>query len=106
MAIDLPIHYETMSVLEKTKMLNNKVLVEVFDNRGTTESNIKVPITIDNPFGPEDGIIYNKPDSITDFNIGNRVVFTKYKGTRIYVAEGNRQFLLMDAGHILAIIKD
>ena len=106
MPLDVHIHYSDMSIIDKMKMLNNKVLVEVFDNRDTTEHGIKLPITRDNPFVPDKGIVYKLDPNITDFSKSDKVVIMKYKGTRIYSDEDNRQFLLLDAEHVVAVIKD
>ena len=89
--------------LETLRTRNNKVLIEIFDKRGKTESGIIVPITSENVFVPSEGIVVKIPDGVTDIKVGDKVMFEKYKGTRM-VCE-NRQFLLLDFSYILAIIE-
>lgn len=96
-AIRMPI-----SEIDKMKMLNNNVLIEVFDTRNEI-GGIKMIITQDNPFVPESGMVYKKPDSEVCFNVGDCVIIEKYKGRRVYATDENRQFILMDASHVLAI---
>lgn len=106
MPMDLPCHYHDMQIIDKMSMVNNLVLIEVFDNRDMTQSGIKIPITSENPFVPEWGIVYKMPNNITEFKVGDKVAIQKYKGTRFYSDIDNRQFLMLDASYILAIITD
>lgn len=89
--------------LETLRTRNNKVLIEIFDKRGKTESGIIVPITSENVFVPSEGIVVKIPNGITDIKVGDKVMFEKYKGTRMVCEK--RQFLLLDFSYILAIIE-
>lgn len=89
--------------INNMKMINNNVLVEVFDTRGEVNG-IKILITQDNPFVPDRGIVCKKPDNVTCFNIGDCVIIEKYRGRRVY-SDNDRQFLLLDASHILAVVE-
>ena len=59
--------------LETIRTMNNKVLIEIFDKRGKTESGIIVPITSENVFVPSEGIVVKIPDGVTDIKVGDKV---------------------------------
>lgn len=101
MALD-EIHFHMdMEEISKMKMLNNNVLVEVFDNRGKVGSVI-VPITSENPFIPDRGIAFKTSDN-TCFDVGDHVIIEKYKGRRVFSDDG-RQFILLNLNHVIAKI--
>lgn len=106
MGLDTCLRYNSIDILENIEMINNKVLVEVFDNRAKTESGIDLPITIDNPFIPYKGIVFKKPALLKGFKTGDEVIIEKYKGVRIFVGVIEvRQFILLDASYVLAVIQ-
>lgn len=85
--------------LDSLELINNQVLVEVFDDRGEVNG-IKVPITIDNPFIPFKGIVVKVAPSVSCISPGEYVIIEQYKGKRVFV--GQRQFILMHKDHVIA----
>ena len=96
-------YHVSVATLEHLKLKSNKILIEVFDNRGMTENGLIVPITVDNVFVPTEGTVFKIGSKVDNINVGDKVFFEKYKGTRFFCDE--RQFLLMDASYVLAILE-
>lgn len=101
MALDEVHIHLTMDEINRMKMMPNRVLVEVFDTRSKV-GDIYVPITEDNPFIPDRGVIF-KVCSDVCFDTGDYVIIEKYKGKRIF-SDDNRQFILLDKSYVLAKI--
>ena len=104
MALDIHIHLP-IGEIEKLSMINNKVLIEVFDTRNRTKSGIELPITEDNPFIPDRGVIFSVPKDTFCFDVGDCVIISPYKGKRI-LSYDKRQFILLDLEYILCKIVD
>ena len=103
MALDEFSIYLNDEQFKSIQMMDNNCLVEVFDNRNKTQSGISIPITKDNPFVPNMGIVYLLPKHYDgEICIGDNVVFEKYKGKRLFY--NNRQFLMFDVDYILCKI--
>lgn len=102
MALDEVHIHLTMDKINGMKMMSNRVLVEVFDTRNKI-SNIFIPITEDNPFIPDRGVVF-KVCSDACFNIGDCVIIERYKGKRVF-SDDNRQFILLDKSYVLAKIE-
>lgn len=83
------------------RLLNNNVLVEVFDNR-KKQNDILIPITEDNPFIPDRGVVQSIAENVTCINPNDCVILEKYKGRRVYTCDTGRQFILLNVGYILA----
>lgn len=102
MALDEVYIHLTMDKINKMKMMPNHVLIEVFDTRDKV-GDIYVPITRDNPFIPDRGIVF-KVCSDVCFDVGDYVIIERYKGKRVF-SDNNRQFILLDKSYVLAKIK-
>lgn len=105
MALDIHFHMD-ISEVDKLSMVENKVLIEVFDKRNISDGGIILPVSNDDPFVPDRGIVYKKPDGITCFNVGDYVIIEKYKGKRIFANGTDRQFILLDASYVLSIVDE
>lgn len=88
------------SDLSKLKVLNDSVLVEVFDNR-REQNGVFIPITEDNPFIPDRGVVKRVAETVACVKPDDCVIIERYKGRRVYT-DANRQFILLNVGHVLA----
>lgn len=91
----------SMDEIDRMKMMSNHVLVEVFDTRSKV-GDIYVPITEDNPFIPDRGVVF-KVCSDVCFDVGDCVIIERYKGKRVF-SDNGRQFILLDKSYVLAKI--
>lgn len=93
----------TSAIIESMRPINRNVLVQVFDERAKTISGIELPVTENNAFIPDRGIVYHGGSS--DFVKGQKVVVEKYQGIK-YLTEKDESFLLIDSSSIIGVLDD
>lgn len=96
------VHIIDSDKLDNFKPINDNVLVEVFDNRAFMNG-VNIHITNDNVFIPQFGKVVAL-DNSNELNIGDQVIFEKYKGERCSSIDNKRTFLLLKSSMILATI--
>lgn len=83
--------------------VGGQVLIELKDDRRVSKGGVLLVNHL-NPLVPDKGIVIGIGDDVDDIEVEQKIIFEKYMGRKVYVGPKEKEYLLLNQDHIMAIL--